>query len=209
MKPECRNSSPSGHRPSVLALTGNPGAGKTTAAEFLKELGARVLSGDALGYILLQVDSPVYAELVREFGASICEPDGTISRAKLGQLVFSSPECLQTLTVVSSHTSRIREEIDHFKQSGDSGPFVVDAALIYEWGIAEWFDKVIVVTAPLEIRKRRFNALRSGAGSLFEQREAAQIPQEVKEQQADMVIHNDSDPQHLRKQLVQIFKESL
>ena len=77
---------------------------------------------------------------------------------------------------------------------------VVDAALIFEWGIADWFDIIVVVTAPRQKRLERLHRL----GLSFRQaqkRIAAQLPQRVKISLADYVVCNDSGRRHLKSEI--------
>lgn len=184
----------------VIGLTGNPGAGKSTVAGLLAEYGAQVISADEIGYAMLKKDSPVYPNLIEAFGESILSRDGEIDRKVLGKLVFDSPEQLDRLNslVHPAMTARIEHYIKSFRRSNEKGPLVIDAALIYEWGIADWFDGIITVTASQDVRKKRFIDGRGEAGNNFDDRESAQIPEERKKQLADTAIHNNSSLDQLR-----------
>lgn len=193
----------------VYGLTGNPGAGKSTVALLLQEKGAQVLNADALGHTLLQKDSPILDDLIREFGESIRDAEGGVARQRLGEIVFADETRLARLNelVHPPLLQLIRRHIDLYRESPGTVPLFLDAALIFEWKINPWLDKVIVVSAPVETRRRRFEALRSGAASLFEKREAAQLPSDYKEMHADAVIRNNGSMDDLRRQMVDIFIE--
>lgn len=193
----------------VIGLTGNPGAGKSTVAAILQNRGAHVTVADALGYQMLHSDSPVFSQLIDTFGESILNETGEISRIKLGQVVFSDPAKLQQLNnlVHPPMLEEIHRQIHAFRQSADTGLWVLDAALLFEWGIEDWFDWIVVVSAPLEIRRQRFETLRPGAGNRFDEREAAQLPQEFKEKHADVVVHNLGDQKDLQRYIEEIFSE--
>ena len=64
-----------GLRNKVIGITGNPGSGKTSVSLFLKENGASVLSGDNLGYAMLEPDSPAYPKIVEAFGHEILDAE--------------------------------------------------------------------------------------------------------------------------------------
>ncbi len=189
----------------TLGLTGNPGAGKSAVADMLEEWGAEVVNADAVGYETLRRDSPVFSELVETFGASILDERGEISRVELGWIVFPSSAQLERLNQIVHPVMlrRIQERMDSFRRLNERSLFVLDAALIYEWEIEDWFDAVVVVTAPIEIRRKRFLAARGGTEENFNNREAAQLPESEKIQRADFAIQNDGGLDALKHNLKQ------
>jgi dephospho-CoA kinase len=71
-----------------VGLTGGLGSGKSTVAEYLRELGAEVIEADELGRALMEPGQPVYAEIVRVFGPEVVGPDGRLNRARLAEMAF-------------------------------------------------------------------------------------------------------------------------
>ena len=74
-----------------LGLTGGIASGKTAVAAMLREKGFAVLDADSLAHKLVEPGQPAYDEVVREFGASILDPDARVNRAKLATIVFADP----------------------------------------------------------------------------------------------------------------------
>lgn len=194
-------------RKKILGLTGNPGAGKSTAAQLMQEEGARLIDADAVGHQMLEPGSPAFDSLIEAFGRNIVDEAGKIDRKKLGSIVFQSPPALERLNqlVHPPIQASIQQAIEAFRSSDEEGPLVIDAALIFEWGIVEPFDAVIVVAAPRDLRQERFETARGGASAAFEKREQAQLAQEEKIKRADAVIWNDQDIDALRKQIQTLF----
>lgn len=192
-------------RQCALGLTGNPGAGKSAAASIFESMGAIVVNADKLGHELLRPGSDAFDDLVAEFGRDIIGEDGGINRKKLGAVVFSSPEKLDALNRISH--PRIQAEIERrireFRESGQDGPLIIDAALIFEWGQPEALDGIMVIAAPEALRRRRFADSR-GDTSRFDAREAAQLPQEEKINRADVTLWNASSLDIL-EQAIQAF----
>lgn len=90
---------------------------------------------------------------------------------------------------------------------------VVEAALILEAGVQGHFDKIMVVTCPLEKRSQRF-AHKHGlsleaARAEVQRRSAAQMPDQEKVKFADYVIDNSGEVAGLEKQVQQILTELL
>ena len=189
-------------RRKVLGLTGNPGSGKSTVAAWMREMGAVVVSGDAEGHRLLRRDSPVYQTLVDEYDVSILGPKNRIDRKALSRVVTKTVEELRRYSRLIHPVliETISYRIEQFRKSRKTGPLVVDAALIYEWGMSGAFDAVLVVAAPRAERQRRFLA-KCKNESLFQVLESAQWPEQEKVQRADVVFQNEGDLAELRSQV--------
>lgn len=187
----------------VVGLTGNPGAGKSAAARIMAEAGALLFSADDVGHALLRSTSPTFKAIVDAFGTEILGDDGEIDRGTLGSIVFGSDQQLKRLNeLVHPEIHRaIHERIEAFRASDERGPLVVEAALLYEWGAENMFDGVVVIAAPLQTRRDRFIAARGEQGKNFDRREVAQLPESIKIQRADAVIHNAEGLDRLRNQI--------
>ncbi|HEU4429736.1 MAG TPA: dephospho-CoA kinase, partial [Myxococcota bacterium] len=81
----------------VVGLTGGIGTGKSTVARVLARLGAVVIDADAIVRELQAPATPMLAELARAFGPEIVRPDGSLDRARLGEIVFADPEARKRL----------------------------------------------------------------------------------------------------------------
>jgi len=187
----------------AIGLTGNPGAGKSTVARWMEAAGARIVDADVIGHRLLEPDSPVFNEVAREFGPSIFQADGKIDRRALARMVFQTPDRLRRLNELIHPVlvEEITNRIERFRRSNEMGPLVVDAALIYEWGLNGLLDAVIAVTAPPTERQQRLQAERGIPSEDFLRMDAAQMQESDKVRQADAVFHNHGDLDALRRQV--------
>ena len=84
-----------------IGLTGGIGAGKSTVAEMFQSLGASIINVDEVGHSVLSRTSNEYEEIVKLFGEEILNPDKTINRAALGQIVFNSERQLAKLEAIT------------------------------------------------------------------------------------------------------------
>lgn len=150
----------------LVGIGGNIGAGKTTVANELRRYGAKVIDADEIGRSLLSRGGEEYKKLVEAFGKGILNKNGEIDRKALGQLAFSSRKNLKKLNAIMhpSLLRRLKEEINKFKE----GLVVVDAALLFAWGLHKQMDVAILVTAPDRIKVKRMAKLG------LEEEEAAQ-----------------------------------
>lgn len=193
----------------VIGLTGGPGAGKSLAAGYLKEGGAIVISGDEAGRAVLAKYPLTLEKLSKAFGASILADNGSLDRKKLGRIVFSDPKAMKKLNkIVHPYLLKIlRSEIRGWKTRQSRNLIVVDAALIYEWGIEKWFDLILVVRAKRDNRIKRLK----DAGLTrkeAEDRIRSQISQRSKASRADFVIDNDTSKSDLRRKIAEFLLEA-
>lgn len=178
-----------------VGLTGGLACGKTTVALILASHGAHVNYADQLARELMEPGRPVYAEVVRHFGADIVEPDGTINRKRLADKAFGGGRVRELNALV--HPAVIDRETEWMEEVGAHEPdaiVVIEAALILEAGLGDRFDKIVVVTCSPEQRVERFAARAKmsvdEARPEVERRVAAQLPDEEKIKAADFVIEN-------------------
>src|SRR4030067_1554692 len=127
----------------IIGLTGGPGTGKSLAAKFLRNKGAVVLSGDEAGKRAVETRS-VRDKLVKAFGREILKSDGGLDRRKLGRIVFGDPDELEKLNdIVHPGLLRILKADLEEQKRKRVRLVVIDAALIFEWMIANWCDYIL------------------------------------------------------------------
>jgi dephospho-CoA kinase len=197
-------------------LTGGLGSGKSTVAELLRALGAEVIEADELGRALMEPGQAVYAEIVRTFGPEVVSADGRLNRARLAQMAFQGGRLDQLNAIV--HPAVIaaqRQWMEGVFQRNPAAVAVIESALIFEVErdarlrgeretvLADWrrrMDRVVVVTAPDEVKVARYvariapdQAARPAAEADARRRLAHQIPDAEKAAQGDYVIENNCD----------------
>ncbi|RKH85107.1 dephospho-CoA kinase, partial [Corallococcus praedator] len=75
----------------VIGLTGGVGMGKTTISHYLAATHQMpILDADLFAREAVELNSPILAEIVERYGASILQPDRSLDRARLAQIIFSS-----------------------------------------------------------------------------------------------------------------------
>lgn len=213
---------------SYFGLTGGIACGKSTVAQYLAACGARVVDADRLGHEMLLPGSPAYAELLAHFGPGILaedncpqaavsvppggqplgEADRGIDRRKLGAIVFANPTELKALNaIVHPRIIRLVEEQAAKIVAGDADAVVVvDAALIYEAGIAGRCRKVIVAWCRAEQQLARLMTKSGLPRAQAEARIAAQMPLEEKRRRADFAIDCSGTLQQTRSQAEALFE---
>ncbi len=190
----------------TLGLTGGTGTGKSTLAKFLGRRGARLIDADKVGHVVLDTNTKVRSALEDAFGTSIFGENGTIDRKKLGDLVFGDAAALARLNAIVHPPllEQLREELNRARLDAALPLVVVDAALIAEWGIMDWFDALVVVTAPRCIVEARLAAKGLGPEAIA-RRISSQLPDEERIKNAAMVVQNDGDLVRLEEVAGQIW----
>jgi dephospho-CoA kinase len=194
-----------------VGLTGGVACGKSTIAAMLERRGARVIKADEIAHKLMSPGQPVYDAVVEYFGREILKTDDSIDRPKLAALVF--PSRVKELNALV-HPAVVKYQDDWMEQVGRENPnavAIVEAALIFEAGAADHFDRMIVVLCSFDQKAERF-APRTGmelsqAREEVRRRSSAQFPDEDKAAQADYIIDNSASLEHVERQVENLWAE--
>jgi len=212
-----------------VGLTGGLGSGKSTVAQFLRELGAHVIESDELGRALMEPGQEVYAEILRRFGPEVALPDGRLNRARLAQIAFDGGRVKELNAIV--HPAVIEAQVRWMKQifAHDPGAVaVVVSALIFEVerdaresasamsvyaDLRKRLDRVVLVTAPDDLKIARYVA-RLGTDKASREKDEAdarsrlayQIPDAEKAARADYLLENNGDLAALRRQVESLWQ---
>ncbi len=185
-----------------VGLTGGMGAGKSTALNALRELGAEVISSDEVVHELYE--SPeVVAALRERFGPEVA-PDGRVDRPELARRAFAGAEERAWLEglVWPLVGRRIASWLERAR-SLDPPPraAVVEVPLLFEAGLQAGYDATIAVLADEALRRSRAAAR---GQVLLEERDARQLSQQEKAARATFVVLNDGTEQDLSRQLSEV-----
>ncbi|HWD11015.1 MAG TPA: dephospho-CoA kinase [Solirubrobacteraceae bacterium] len=182
-----------------VGLTGGMGAGKSTALAALGELGAAVLSSDAVVHELY--DTPeVRDAVVARFGPEIA-PGGAVDRAALARSAFAGEQ--ERAWLEGLLWPRVGERVAAWlervrAQTPAPRAAVVETPLLFEAGMEGIYDATIAVIAAEPLRRERA----AGRGhAVADERAARQLPQEEKARRATFVVRNDGSEGELRREL--------
>jgi dephospho-CoA kinase len=160
--------------PLTVAVTGGIGAGKSAALAAFARRGVPTLSADEVVHHLIGEDPEVRAALEERLG--------TTDRAEIAAVVFADREQLAWLE--SLLHPRVREATEEWLAHRDAPVAVVEIPLLYETGGDARFDKVVVITAPVEVREAR-------AQRAEDRRATRLLPEDEKVRRADFAYLND------------------
>src|SRR6266404_9763083 len=163
-------------RPVTVALTGGIAAGKSEALAAFARRGAATASSDEFVHTLLAEDEGVREAIRERWGE-----DAVGDRKRIGEIVFQDPAELEWLEQLLH--PRTRALGDAWLESVDGTLAVIEIPLLFETSGEVRFDKVVVITAPRELREERRGP--------FADREARLIPDAEKLERADFSYVND------------------
>ncbi len=190
----------------IVAITGGIGTGKSTVCEILGELGAYLIDADRIARDVMRPGHAAFAAVVKAFGADLLDDSGEIRRKLLRQRIFVEPELKLVLEGIIHPIvkERMEQEIEEALRSDPSAVIVCEVPLLFESGIQDRFDIIVVVTAGPEIQHDRL-CRRDGIGPERELEIDSQLPIEEKARRADHVVDNSGSIQQTRRQTEQLW----
>ncbi|MGQ0815522.1 MAG: dephospho-CoA kinase [Gemmatimonadota bacterium] len=188
-----------------VGLTGNIAAGKSSVSDYWRSLGASVIDADVLARRALTPGRPAYHAVVREFGAAIVK-GRAIDRAALRDLVFTDDTKRKRLeAIVHPEVARLRAQEELALAAQGARIVVNDIPLLFEAGMQDDFDVVVLVAAPIDVRIRRIVETRGLSEAEARKLVAAQMPAELKRPRASHVIDNDGTLEQLRDKALRVW----
>lgn len=180
--------------PLAVAITGAIGAGKSEALAAFARHGAATISSDDIVRRLIREDDEIRHALLEHFGTAILDEADNVDRTAIGRIVFDDPEALAWLESLL-HPRVVAEYMDwreRLAERPDPPPIsVTEVPLLYEVGGEQRFDAVVVITAPLDLRRERSDVTDAA------DRERRLIADDEKVERADFAYVNDGTRQQL------------
>ncbi len=177
----------------IIAITGGIGSGKSTVAGWIEETGVPVVDADAISRALTAPGGEALPGIREAFGDGVFQPDGTLNRAALADLVFRADPAQQKQLNAILHPMVIRSmrrQLDALETRGEAIA-VIEVPLLYEAGMEGIADAVICVAASEETRLKRLTARSGLSREQALARMRAQQDVQKTEALADYVIRTD------------------
>ena len=139
-----------------IGLTGNIGSGKSTVAAVWASAGVPVVSADDLAREAVRPGSTEHARLMEIFGPGQFRPDGSLDRGAMRRKILDDPSAKRRLEEVLHPKIRaLREQWVERERARGCTAVVSEVPLLFEAGVEDEFDVVVVVHAPERLRERR------------------------------------------------------
>ena len=190
-----------------IGLTGGIGSGKSTIASCFHELGVYVIDADQISRQLMQPTTPQYHAIVSHFGKGILTTSGAIDRKALGARVFVDPSERRFLETLL-HPA-IRETMHKQVENHASIYAILEIPLLIEGEQHKRMDRVLVVTCPREVRKKRLISERNMTSDMVKKVMDTQLSDEQRLIYADDIIHNDQPIEEIKSKVVALHRQYL
>lgn len=192
-----------------IGLTGGIATGKSTAANRLVERGAILIDLDRIAREIVEPGQPALALVAKRFGQAVLLEDGSLDRKKLGAIVFADPDERKALEAITHPRIRavMKERMALHESRTPEKLVVVDVPLLYESGLASYFEQVMVVYVPREEQLKRLMRRDGIDEEAARRRLDAQMSIEEKKRRADILIDNSRDESFLREQIDRWWRE--
>ena len=191
-----------------LGITGGMGAGKSTASEFFLKKGAMIFDADVEAKHYIQKTESLQKLIIHNFGSQIIT-DNHLDLNKLSDIAFSSENSQKRLNdIVWPEVYHILQNAANKAERKSTKLFLVDAALLFEAGLIEYFNSILLITAEKSVRHKRILLRGNIPENQIEKRMALQMPESQKKKLAHTTIENNGDVAELYVKL-EFFWEKL
>ncbi|MFG1797206.1 dephospho-CoA kinase [Nocardia sp. NPDC049149] len=191
-----------------IGLTGGMGAGKSTVARVLADLGAVIIDSDVIAREVVAPGTEGLAALVEAFGTDILAADGGLDRPALAAKAFGDDAALQKLNSIT-HPLVGKRTAELIAAAPQDAIVVQDIPLLVENGLAPLMNLVLIVDVDAEIRLRRLVESRGVAESDARARMAKQATDEQRRAVADVLLDNSGPPELVEAAVRRVWAERL
>ncbi len=195
--------------PKVIGLTGGIGSGKTTVANYIKQMGYPVYNSDKRAKEIVNIDAQLKIKIIELLGPEAYNSDGEYNRTFVSSVVFQNSKLLTSLNHLI-HPA-VKNDFENWTKN-QSSPYVFkETALLFELGLDKECYKSILVTAEDNIRIKRVMDRDSKTYREVENIMDQQMAEKDKVRKTSYIIYNNGDLAELQEQttcvLEKLFKK--
>ena len=190
----------------IIGVTGGFLSGKTTVTKIFQELGEQTVSVDELYNQVLKDNLILKKKIISKFGEELIDVQGQISKQKIKKKLLENINNFQELNKITHPfiIARLKQKIKEFKQI-KTKLLVIEVPLLYETKLEYIFNSIIVVFTYKYLQFQRAQ-LKGYDNSLVNLIIKSQLPLQFKTKQAKYIIRNVKERNHLRLQVLEVYK---
>lgn len=196
-------------KPYVIGLTGSSGSGKTEAARYLESLGAARFDADEASHAVTAPGGAALPAIREQFGDGVFNPDGTLNRTVLGQIVFGSTPHRRALEGII-HPLVQRDMLERMDAAARNGAriIILDVPLLFETGMDALCDETWALYVDREMQLSRIIARDGLTREQAEARLNSMMSTEERNARATHAINTDQPVEKTRQVLSQLFHQA-
>ncbi len=185
----------------IIGVTGGIGSGKTYICHLLEIASIPVFYSDTEASRIIDTDPDVKKAIVELFGENayigvqsmdekgkVKQETDTLDRKLVADKVFSNPTLLEKMNAIV-HPAVIKA-FEEWRQKQDSKTVIIESAILFESGYNKFVDKVLVITAPTDVRIERVMKRDGLTKEQVKKRIESQMKETDKQKSADYIITN-------------------
>jgi dephospho-CoA kinase len=182
-----------------IGLTGGIGSGKSVVAGMFTNLDIPVLDADEIAHRLVEKGRPALVLIRQAFGETILNPDGSLNRKSLSELIFSDLEQKQKLESILHPLiyKTLQAELEQLNV-----PYcIISIPLLLETGMTGLVDRILVVDCPVETQIQRVKIRDNLTIARIQSIIDSQVSREFRKAKADDLINNSGNDYRLAEQV--------
>jgi len=190
-----------------IGLTGGIGSGKSTVAQFFKELGVPVIDADVIAHELVVPGTLAFKKIIAHFGNKILNPQGELDRKQLRELIFHDVK--QRRWLENLLHPLVYQEINNRLKKIQAPYCILVIPLLLETKHEKFVDRVLVVDSKEAQQIKRITKRDKTTKQAVKAIIDSQISREQRLANADDVIYNDKSLANLKKQVQKLHEKYL
>lgn len=192
----------------IIGLTGGIASGKSTISNYLRSLSLPIIDADVEARLAVEKGEAGYSKIVEHFGTEILLEDGSLNRAKLGEIVFRDEKQRAVLNGIVHPEVRNRMNKKQNEAIAEGHMTVIlDIPLLFENKLDSTVDKTILVYVDTETQISRLIDRNKLSFEQAKLRIEAQMPLQEKKALADRIIDNNGTVENSQDQALKILQD--
>lgn len=188
----------------IIGITGGVGAGKTKLLQYIEDnYKCRIIRADEAAHLMEQPGQECYARLVGLLGNAILNPDGTINKKHMADIIFSDSDMLEKVNdIIHPEVKKyILSEIEAERSGGNAEYFFIEAALLIEEHYDKIVDELWYIHTDEAIREKRLSQNRQYSAEKIKDIMRRQLSEEDFRKHCGVVITNNGSPEDAYRQI--------
>ena len=174
----------------LIGLTGGIATGKSTVSNYLaRQYHLPILDADIYAREAVAVGSPILTAIFQRYGDRVQQPDLSLDRSSLGEIIFNDPYEKQWLE--NQIHPYVRDRFEQELKRTDSNTIILDIPLLFEARLTDTVTEIWVVSCDRSWQISRLQQRNSLTLEQAQARIANQFPLAQKAAAADVVLDNN------------------